>query len=164
MVHDPMVESEPLELEQSCKELRRHAIMLLTRREHSAQELSQKLIVKGYDAGLMPSLLQNLMQEGLQSDSRFAESYMRFRREKGFGPIHIQQELQQRGVSADVISAIVDVRDTKWLEYLESARKKRFGQELPQNLKDRAKQTRFLAYRGFSQDQISGVFSDDWEF
>jgi len=159
-----MVESDPLELDEKCKGLRRHAIMLLTRREHSAQELSQKLIAKGYDAELMPSLLQDLMQEGLQSDSRFAESYMRFRREKGFGPIHILQELQQRGISADVISAIVDVRDKMWLEYLESARKKRFGGELPQDLKDRAKQTRFLANRGFSQNQIAGVFSDDWEF
>jgi len=163
-MQNPMVELEPLEVEKQSKELRRHAIMLLTRREHSARELSQKLIARGYAAGLMPSLLQDLMQEGLQSDSRFAESYMRFRREKGFGPIHIRKELQQRGVSEDVISAIVDVRDQMWLEYLESARKKRFGQELPQNLKDRARQTRFLTNRGFSQDQIASIFSDDWEF
>ena len=123
MTHNPVVESEPLELDENCKQLRRHAIMLLTRREHSTQELSQKLIAKGYDAALMHAVIQDLKHEGLQSDSRFAESYMRFRREKGFGPIHIRKELQQRGVSEDVISAIVDVRDPVWLEYLESARK-----------------------------------------
>jgi len=156
-----VVDSESQEIAKNHKALRRHAIMLLTRREHSAKELLQKLVAKGYDAESVKNLLQVLIQEGLQSDGRFAESYLRFRREKGFGPIHILQELQQRGVSQAIITQVLDTQDTRWLEYLERVRIKRFGQEYPQNIKDRAKQCRFLAYRGFSQDQIASVLSDE---
>jgi len=156
-----MVDSDPLETEQNVKALRRHAIMLLTRREQSAKELLQKLVTKGYAADLIRNLLHDLSKEGLQSDARFAESYVRFRREKGFGPIHILQELQQRGVAKDIIASVLDMQDPRWLEYLQKVRIKRFGEEFPQSLKEHAKQCRFLAYRGFSQDQIAGVLSDE---
>ncbi len=159
-----MVESGSVELETDRKEMRRQAILSLTRREHSAKELLQKLIRKGYESEQVLALLDNLIDEGLQSDQRFAENYVRFRRKKGFGPVHIQQELQRRGVSKDIITAIVNTQDAGWLECLERARHKRFGPALPANPKDRAKQSRFLAYRGFSQEQITGVFCDDEVF
>jgi regulatory protein len=40
-------------------------------------------------------------------------------------------------------------------------RRKRFGDEPPQDYKERARQSRFLQYRGFTSDQIRQVLDGD---
>ena len=118
-------------------------------------------MLKGYDSELVKAQIEELGQQGLQSDSRFAENYMRFRREKGFGPVRIQQELQQRGVSPALIEQHINMNDPLWLEYLKNVRDKRFGDSKPQDLKQRSQQIRYLLYRGFSQSQIERLIADD---
>ena len=152
---------ELLSSENTHQVLRQQALKYLTRREYSAQELQQRLVLKGFDSELVKAQIEELGQQGLQSDSRFAENYMRFRREKGFGPIRIQQELQQRGVSQDLIELHTNVNDPQWLDYLKKVRDKRFGDSQPQDLKQRSQQVRYLLYRGFSQNQIERLIADD---
>ena len=72
--------SDELELpDTSPRDVRLAAMRLLTRREHSCQELKQKLERKGFNAGLVEDITAQLQQEGLLSDVRFAESYQRSR-------------------------------------------------------------------------------------
>jgi regulatory protein len=40
-------------------------------------------------------------------------------------------------------------------------RHKRFGSELPEDFKERARQARFLQYRGFTTDQINHALAGD---
>jgi len=156
--------SDELELpDTSPRDARLAAMRLLTRREHSCQELKQKLQHKGFNAELVENVADQLQQEGLLSDARFAENYLRSRSNKGYGPARIRQELKQRGVDEDVISATVIEDDPEWFDLVRKVREKRFGKTLPGNLPERMKQQRFLQYRGFNQQQLKFALSEQAE-
>ena len=147
----------------SPRDARIAAMRLLTRREHSSQELKQKLLHKGFDLNLIDTLLSDLRQEGSQSDERFAESYMRSRISRGYGPVRIRQELRQRGVSDEIIEAVVIDNAELWYELARNVRQKKFGMIIPQNLKEKLKQQQFLQYRGFCQAHMKFAFTEDPE-
>ena len=81
----------------------------LARREHSFFELSQKLIKKFPDTApeQLTAIIKTLQDENLQSDDRFAESYVRYRRSRGFGFLHIKV---RRAVCATVAKAKANSR------------------------------------------------------
>ena len=131
------------------------AVGLLARREHSQAELRSKLKKAEFDDSDIDDTLAQLKQSGLQSDFRFAENYLRYRAQRGYGSQKIQLELKQRGVDNDIIQAVLQQTDIDWFELAQAARHKKFGQHVPDNVKDRAKQQRFLQYRGFTHEQIN---------
>ena len=62
------------------------ALDIISRREHSQKELSDKL-VKKYDATeLVNSVIHNLIEKNLLNDFRFSQAYVAVRKRKGFGP------------------------------------------------------------------------------
>lgn len=136
------------------KDIRLAAMNLLARREHSQQELHDKLLNKGFDADAVQSVLSTLSREGLLSDERFTEAFINSRLQRGSGPMKIVMELQQRGIGHELISCYLDERDTKWTQRAVEVRVKRFGPSLPRDFKERARQMRFLQYRGFTMSQI----------
>lgn len=142
------------------KDIRRKAMDLLARREHSVAELRRKLLAKGYAQPAVDEQLGLLEQESLLSDQRFAESYVNFRSKKGFGPVRIRQELKEKGVDATLIEEYLDNNDC-WRNIAKEVREKRFGTTLPKDYKDIAKQMRFLQYRGFSNEQVRHLFDDE---
>lgn len=142
-----------MEDEPTLAAVREHGVRLLARREHSVLELRRKLSRKGHPADLIEQALEQLQDERLLSDRRFAEAYARSRREQGYGPVRIQAELRERGVDARVDALLDDEDDSTWVERAARAREKRFG-ALPDSLKERERQYRFLAQRGFASDQI----------
>jgi regulatory protein len=133
---------------------------LLSRREHAVAELNRKLIDKGFDAVFVAEALAQLVKDGLLSDARYAESYVRFRMNKGFGPVRIREELRQRGVASELVSEYVDFQDRCWIDTARHAWQKRFGGEFPEDMKARAKQLQFLQYRGFTSQQTKHIFKD----
>ncbi len=133
---------------------------LLSRREHAVAELRRKLIEKGFDELSVDEALAGLVADGLLSDARYAESYVRSRMNRGFGPVRIREELRQRGVANELIGDCIAFQDQHWIEAARGARQKRFGSELPTEMKARAKQLKFLQYRGFTSDQIKHIFKD----
>ena len=56
--------------------IRKKAMDLLARREHSAQELRQKLKTRDYEQELIDAAVLGLQQDRLQCDHRFAETYV----------------------------------------------------------------------------------------
>lgn len=133
--------------------MRRRALELLARREHSRRELAAKLKHLHPDAALIEQVLSGLEAERAQSDDRFTGEYIRQRSEKGYGPLRIQQELRQRGIThPELVRAAMDSID--WLRLAVAVRRKKFGHAAPRAAAERARQTRFLEYRGFAMDQI----------
>lgn len=130
---------------------------LLARREHSTLELSRKLDQRGFDPNEIGRVLQALSDQGLLSDRRFAEVFARARVSRGLGPVRIRRELAERGIGNTEAEAALSGCDPDWLAQAERVRRKRFGSALPTELRERARQTRFLAYRGFARDQIGRV-------
>lgn len=137
--------------------VRKKAMDLLMRREHTVVELQKKLNARDYDADIVAEVVEQLADEGLVSDDRFTEAFVRYRRNHGYGPRRIQSELRERGVSEKIQAAYLDVGDSQWLEQAAQVKSKRFGDDLPADFKERARQARFLQYRGFTSEQIREV-------
>ena len=133
----------------------------LARREHSEVELRRKLAKRGFDAGLIETTLADLVAENLLSNTRFAEAFVHSRFKKGSGPQKIHAELRERGIDEGLIDASIAEFDQQWRERVREVREKRFGAGLPGDFKERARQMRFLQQRGFTSEQISGVFKDE---
>ncbi len=145
--------------------IRDAALGLLARREHSREELLQKLLKRfrdndGSTCAYIPAVLDDLEQQNYQSDSRFAEAYVKHRANSGKGPLRIIQELRERGVSEDLISAFVISDDERWELMAADIAHRRFANvksagDHDTKMKLQGKQLRFLQYRGFTFDQIN---------
>lgn len=131
----------------------------LARREHSRRELQDKLLKKGCGAALAAEVVGQLESEHLVSDDRFMESLIRARRSRGYGPLRIQKELQEKGVAPEAISDWLDATSRDWIDDIRRVQRKKFGARLPKNYTERARQARFLQYRGFTYDQIQQLLN-----
>ncbi len=130
---------------------------MLARREHSQSELLQKLTKKGYIEADINALLEEFVGLNWQSDERFAESYSRSRLQKGFGPIRIQYELKERGIETNIDRVFEEQPD--WNGLLMDLHERKYGGLLPDDMKERAKQTRFFQHKGFTHDMIRQLFN-----
>lgn len=131
------------------------AVNLLSRREHSQAELRTKLLKAEFELQDINSTIEKLTEADIQSDARFAENYLRYRSQRGYGSQKIRLELKERGVNTDTINTAFEQAEIDWFELVITVRHKRFGEQVPEDLKDRAKQQRFLQYRGFTHEQIN---------
>ena len=157
--------------EKPIRSVRNSALDILSRREHTRLELTRKLKAKDFSEDEIEAQMQVLIQDGLQSDERYAESYVNMRRKRGYGPLKIKQELQQRGVSSELVDAYVEFNDKVWLDTACLAYEKKFGAQSisgpmsrtmesgANSTKERAKRMRFLQSRGFTGDIIQKTFS-----
>lgn len=133
--------------------IRRAAMDLLARREHGVRELARKLQQRGADPEQIGVELQRLQNEGLLSEQRYLESYIRSRGLSGRGPARIREELQQRGLSREDIDNALDEAEIDWQEQLRELWQRKFG-EKPADQKAYGKQARFLLYRGYPMDWV----------
>jgi regulatory protein len=140
------------------KEIKESCLRLLARREHSQKELLNKLLVKGLDKDDILAVIDELAQQGWQSDSRYAESYTRHRIQKGYGPIFIAYELRKNGIDAVNFEDIVQKTAGSWMDLLEQVYTKKYGHDLLMDRNEWAKRSRFLMQRGFSGTMISALF------
>ena len=90
---------------------------------------------------------------------------MAYRARRGHGPARIRHELRKAGVAADVVESAVKTGEDApdFLKLARAVRARKFGAEIPQDRKERARQARFLQYRGFSTDHIRAVLEGDPE-
>ena len=154
---------------ESRKALRKKAMDLLARREHSVAELRRKLQshvdgrgkAQNLDAAAIDEVLAAVQKDGLLSDERFTEAFVRYRCNNGYGPQRIQAELRERGVSEKIAAIYLDFSDPQWFERAMSVCNKRFGEGKPKDFKQRARQARFLQYRGFTTDQVRRALDGD---
>lgn len=148
---------------ESAIDVRRAAMDLLARREHSFREISRKLSLRVVDDALLENVLVQMVEEGLLSDSRFAETYVRYRSSKGFGPVRIAAELRDKGIAEDLLRECVSNADEKWYQLAAQVKQKKFGLEIPAAANEKAKQIRFLLNRGFVRDQINAAVEGELE-
>jgi regulatory protein len=142
--------------------LNQRAMNLLARREHSVAELVKKLS-NDFENNDIITVINKLTEKNLQNDQRFAENYLRYRSQRGFGYQKIRQELRERGVDTELISDALAESDIDWFALAAGVRCKRFGEKEPEDYKERAKQQRFLQYRGFTHEQITESFNKYYE-
>jgi len=131
-------------------DLKKRAIACLARRDHSRAELARKLAAHGSEEEIEP-VLQDLERQGLLSDARFADAYLRSRAGQR-GDARLRQDLRTKGVAGELI----DERLAELADELERARavwSRKYG-AAPADGKEWARQARFLQGRGFSAETI----------
>ncbi|PMR76276.1 regulatory protein RecX [Billgrantia endophytica] len=144
---------------------REDAIRLLARREYSRAELAERLAAKGHAGPAIGECLDALVEQGLQSDTRFAETFLRSRIARGQGPLKIRGELARRGIDRDRIAAAFAEAERQgeadWLALAAVTLARRFAGpgDTP---RERARRERFLASRGFDFEQLRHALAHAW--
>ena len=101
------------------------------------------------------AVLDDFEARGWLSDERFAEALVR-RRSERYGTRKIQDELERAGVDSSKSAQLLKtLKETEYQRAYELWSRK-FG-SLAQEQKERARQYRFLASKGFSSDVVSRV-------
>ncbi|WP_240725113.1 regulatory protein RecX [Mangrovimicrobium sediminis] len=130
---------------------------LLARREHSRRELCDKLKRRFHDPALVEAQVDRLADEGLQSDQRFAESFLRQRVSRGHGPLRVRQELRQRGVTDEQMEAAFAGEPCDWFDLAAQALQRKFGDSPCVDMRERARRARFMQYRGFAFEHFADL-------
>ncbi len=136
------------------KKARKKAMDLLARREYGFAELVGRVKAAGFDDDVATSVVTVLADENLQDDERFAESFARSKLGRGTGPLRIHHALLEKGLAEGVVERAVSGLDADWVAEARQVREKKFGGEPPDDYNAKAKQMRFLQYRGFDHEQI----------
>lgn len=154
------------------------AFYYLGRREHSKKELREKLLAKDCEPQAVENLLIEFEQEGYQSDERMTSALIKESIRKKQGKIRILHTLKKHGL--DTMSSTQEIQtwidehadffqdlllndkedndnqsteiEVDWLTHAIEVRVKKYGNTIPTDPKEKARQLRFLQYRGFDMD------------
>ncbi len=132
---------------------------MLSRREHTRRELVDKLGQRGFDLKMVHKTVDDLAEQNLQCDARFANLFTEQRINKGFGPMKIRAQLFDRGVSTEIAEQALMDAEVDWIDCAVRVAQKKF-KNLDTKKADLSllnKCRRYLYSRGFSQDQIREV-------
>ena len=159
---------EPLAInDRATNYMRWLAFYYLSNRELSRYELRQKLLAKDCDPVAVDALIEEFADKGYQSDERCAAMLIRESIRKGRGKIHIRQALKSAHITLpDSLDALIeqaridsltdgtaladdDGEEVDWLRLAVEARTRKYGDSIPTTPKEKARQLRFLQYRGF---------------
>ena len=157
-----MTESEP-DLSPADKKYspesraRNSAIGSLAMREHSAYELQQKLLNKNHPEAVVFALITELQKENLLSDARYAESYWRSRSNRGYGPMRIERELEQKGVASRLIQEALYEAEIDFEALVHQVYEKKYKGRGWDDFKEKAKRQNFMYRRGFPSELIRMV-------
>ena len=148
--------------------LKGRAVRSLARRDHSRSELQHKLEHQlraklgpcqtdpaGAEAAITAQVratLDELAASGLQSDDRTAASMLRSLAPR-FGSKRIKHSLQSKGLDAGLIASTVAEARSSDLQRAQDLWRRRFGTP-PADAKERLRQMRFLAQRGFDGETV----------
>jgi regulatory protein len=138
---------------------------MLSRREHAAAEVEARLSEQGFAAPLVEELIAELREERLLDDERYALTLVQARAARGQGPRRIRQELSEAGIDSALATKALETAPD-FHAIARALRHRRFGSPPPDDWKERARQSRFLQYRGFSNDHIASALdsSGDADF
>jgi regulatory protein len=137
--------------------LKGRALRLLSGREHSRAELERKLAPHEEEPGQLNRVLDDLQAKGFIDHQRVADSVVH-RRGAKLGAMRIRQELQAKGLDAELVAqAVAGLKSTE-VQRAREVWRRRFD-ALPADAAERGKQARFLAARGFDGEVIRRVLS-----
>jgi regulatory protein len=162
----PVLDSKRAESKQAAEcaadpaAARAAAVALLARRDLPSDELRERLGARGFSPEATAAALSALAAEGALNDERYAHNYVAYHAGRGRGPIRIGADLRARGLPQELIETAL-ASGPDWRAAAAAARARRFGKPAPARWRERARQARFLQYRGFSADHIRAATGAD---
>jgi regulatory protein len=136
------------------------SVALLARRDFASGELRTRLAAQGFDEAVAAAVVAGLAAEGIVNDERYAQNYVVYHAGRGQGPVRIATNLTRLGLPAGLIEAAL-AGGPDWRALASRARRAKFGGQPPVSWTDKARQARFLQYRGFSSDHIRAATGAD---
>ena len=140
------------------KSIKDYCLSLLVRREHSQKELLNKSLLKGWGSDDIVTVINELAVQAWQSDTRYAESFTRYRINKGYGPVWISYELRKNNIDNFNVGDVAQQTVGSWMDLLEQVYSKKYKQASVLDRNEWAKRSRFLMQRGFPSTMISTLF------
>lgn len=142
------------------QDLYEQAVTLLAKRDYASGEIKRCLKRYSSDEDAIEAVMERLISHHYLDDSRLIEKEIRKQLAKRHGLSRIKQELKQKGLDSLAIEQALEDLDVDWFELAEELRTKKFGDELPEDAKEKAKQIRYLQYRGHSMAIIMELLSN----
>ena len=136
------------------------AVTLLAKRDYASGEIKRCLKRYSSDEDSINSVMDRLISHHYLDDSRLIEKEIKKQLAKRHGPSRIKQELRQKGLELLAIEQALEDLDVDWFELADELRIKKFGDELPTDPKEKAKQIRYLQYRGHAMGIIIELLSN----
>ena len=153
-------------------ELRLAGMDLLARREHGSSELKTKLTrrfrKRDCDPDTVEQVTQQLIEEGLLSDERFAASRVRQLAGRGYGPSRIRNDLRQQHVEHLISETMEEVFEARidWEAEAAAVYEKKYGVapivgDWDARQRERGRRLRFMQYRGFGAEVSQRLVNED---
>jgi regulatory protein len=138
------------------------ALALLARRDFASGELRSRLERKGFDATAVSVVIGELIEERALNDARYAGNYVSYEAARGRGPLRIRAELTALGLPGELVDAAL-IEGPDWRALAREVHRRKFGPHPPADWTQKARQARFLQYRGFSSDHIRSALGADFD-
>ena len=155
--HEDIETESPQNTGLTGSRLRSYAFAVLTRKEYSKAELIEKLATYAAHREEVINLVEELSNNNYQSDQRVAESVLSSQKRKGKGPQRIKLAIKNKKINSELIQE--ELKEIDWAEQAYQLKIKKFGITIERDPKLKAKQIRFLQYRGFDMDAIMKAIS-----
>lgn len=148
------------------QELYQYAIFMLSRRDYSTIELQRRIARRIRETEkdsptapeCLPQVIECLLESQYLDDNRTIYSFFRSYLNKSYGPLRIRQELRLKGFPSEIIERLFEEDETDWYTLCQEVHEKKFGTGKPKDFKEKAKQIRYLQYRGFTSEYINSLF------
>jgi regulatory protein len=145
----------------TAAELKKIAIDLLSRRDHSRQELTQKLKQKGGLDDDIQQVLDWCSAENYQSESRYAVLLVRSKINKGYGPLYLSQAAREQGITKELLTQTIESLEVDWFALALAQYQKKYGGTPVEDFQDKQKRMGYLQRRGFNGAQIQYALKPD---
>lgn len=137
------------------------ALRFLSYRQRSEKEIQNKLTKEGFDSEFIENTIVYLKDRELIDDLEFARSFARDKINiNKHGPKKIKYELYKKGVSGEIIDAILNEDDTEYTRALELAKKKLSSYKNDNRDAKYRKLGGFLQRRGYSSDCVYKILNE----
>ncbi|WP_439287753.1 recombination regulator RecX [Lonepinella sp. BR2904] len=143
-----------------------YLINLLARRDYSEYEIRCKMQQKAFSQEDIDQALAHCQQRHWQSDQRFAENYLNFRANRGYGVNRIKQELRQlKGVSSQIIQNVIEQSEINWSDIALSVLNRKFPQyQNKLDLKTKQKIWRYMLSHGFYAEEFADYIGSSSDY
>ncbi len=131
------------------------AMQILAGRDHSREELHQKLKQRGFGAALIEQALDRIASYGYLDDDRVAGVMARALIRQAWGPRQVQAKMRGKGFNDAQISAALEesAPEEGWEVLARQRLESKFGKPVSElDQADRERAFRHLQYRGFAGD------------
>lgn len=139
------------------KLLRSKALYFLAKREYSVSELSQKLTKYTENLANIKLIIDEMLANRFLNEERFAENFTHSKSKK-YGSLKVRYLLQNKLSNKELINDVLQEAKDNDLELAKRLWERRFGC-VADNIKDKAKQVRFLQSRGIPMNIVIQVIA-----